>query len=80
MKFVVRKEVRVNEGYHELGGVWYDVTLKNLFLRWFYDFLALNYLCFKDLKEAKECARLKTIGKWDYIKERRILNGKENIN
>jgi len=61
MKYIVRKENEINREYPTMLGIWYDVVPSNFILRWIFDnILIWEYTPFRDLKEAQECAELKS--------------------
>lgn len=62
MKYIVVKENKINNNIPEISGIWYIVKFKNPILR---IFEILDNNTFRDKNEAIECARLKSINKWD---------------
>ena len=55
-----------------INGLWYVVVPKCALFR---VFTLFNRNVFRNKNEAINCAKLRTIGKWDYIKSSKIIYG-----
>ena len=75
MGYVVMEEKRIDHNCYFLSGTWYIVRLKNPILHFFADIFGLDYMPFKNKEKAIECARLKSIGKYDYTVSNKKIYG-----
>jgi len=64
MKYIVVKKKSIDHDIPYISGIWYIVRLKNPILHFFAGMF--DYKPFRDKEEAIKCARLKSIGKYDY--------------
>lgn len=66
MKYIVVKKKSIDHELPSTSGIWYVVRIKNPIIHFIIESFGFDYKPFRDKKEAIKCARLKSIGKYDY--------------
>ena len=66
MKYIVIKEKKIDNEFPMISGIWYVVRIKNPILHFLANIIEQDYKLFRDKEKAIECAKLKSMSKYDY--------------